>query len=71
LADHTIPHRQPAPMSPSSSHSRDAVYYSKLNQAMQLNAEQFVTFAQTVCYPIRQAYNLNLMTNPQALAAIE
>ena len=30
---------------------RGAVDYSKLNEAMQLNAGQFVTFAQTVGYP--------------------
>ena len=34
---------------------RGAVDYSKLNQAMQLGAGQFITFAQTVGYPGRPA----------------
>ena len=34
---------------------RGAVDYDNLNEAMQLNAGQFVTFAQTVGYPQTQA----------------
>ena len=31
---------------------RGAINYEKLNRAMQLGADQFVTFAQTVSYPL-------------------